>query len=175
MRNVLRFAAVMILIIAMAMTFTACNKSGGTGGNGGSGETTEDSKPLQKGEYHTEDAYVRGKCFVLAGMSSEDEEFDEDLIKEMFDIDDVAKYMGIYFEKSGKAYVSSLLYDDVEEGKWAERDEITELEVDEDYFEFKKESSGMISTVKVEEDGEEFYLTFREADKVPDELAKYME
>ena len=167
METDMRYERVIAVILACVMVtscilLSACGKSGGNGSNAGK-------------DYDTEKAYVAGKCFVLSGMSSEDEDFDDELIKEMFDIDDLGQYMTIYFEKGGAAYVWSLLYGDkVQKGKWGEKDGVTLMEVQEELYEIEVADDGTISTTSVEEDGEGFLLTFEEPEEVPDVMAKYV-
>ncbi len=133
-------------------------------------------KKYNKNDYNTKTAFVAGKCYVFSKMSGEGEEFDDELIKDMFDIKDVTDYMMIYFKKGGNAYVKSVLYGkDVQEGKWGEdKDGFTLLQVGDDGYVFKKHKNGTITTLTEEEDGDEFLITFREAKKTPKALKKYV-
>ena len=86
------------------------------------------------------------------------------------------EYMSVYFKKDGTAYVYSLLYDSkVKEMKWIELDGTAYLEFDDGELEFKQEDDGTITTVKAEEDGDEFTLTLSETEEIPEVLAKYAE
>ena len=108
----MRFRRIMAIVMAAVLIITAamlvsCKKSGSENGGSDPAETTEEtdnkdnsgkSKP-EEVDYDPAHSFVAGKCYVLSGMSSEDEEFDEDLIKEMFDIKDITEYMKLYFDK----------------------------------------------------------------------------
>ena len=169
-------AAVMIMAAAMLVS---CKKSGSDNGGSDPAETAEETKnkdnsKTEEVDYDPAHSFVAGKCYVLSGMSSEDEEFDEDLIKEMFDIKDITEYMKLYFDKTGKVYMSSLLYKDVQEGDFSVEEGYVLMVVDEDMYKIKDEGNGVISTDREEEDGEVFALTFREVKDAPKELAKYV-
>lgn len=183
----MRFKRIMALIMVAVMVIGAamlvsCKKSDNGSGGTEPSETSEgtgtqdDSGNGQKEEidYDPAHSFVAGKCYVLSGMSSEDEEFDEDTIKEIFDISDITEYMKLYFDKTGKAYMSSLLYKKVQEGDFSVEEGYVLMVIDEDMYEIKDEGNGVISTEKVEEDGEVFALTFREAKETPKEFAEYV-
>ena len=183
----MRFKRIMAIVMAAVMIITAamlvsCKKSGSDNGGSDPAETAEEadnrddsgnSKP-EEVDYDPAHSFVAGKCYVLSGMRSEDEEFDEELIKEMFDISDVSEYMKLYFDKTGKVYMSSLLYKNVQEGDFTVEEGYVLMVVDEDMYEIRDEGNGIISTDREEEDGEVFGLTFREVKEAPKELAKYV-
>ena len=180
----MRFKRIMAIVMAAVMIMAAamlvsCKKSGSDNGGSDPAEATEetdnkDNSKKEEVDYDPAHSFVAGKCYVLSGMSSEDEEFDEDLIKEMFDISDVSEYMKLYFDKTGKVYMSSLLYKNVQEGDFTVEEGYVLMVVDEDMYEIRDEGNGIISTDREEEDGEVFGLTFREVKEAPKELAKYV-
>jgi hypothetical protein len=169
----------------------SCSKPDGNGGsseNGSGGNSSESSETSEsesgsqdtsdkEDEYDTINAFVAGKCYVLTGMSSEDEEFDEELLEEIYDIKDVASIMSIYFKKGGDAYVSSLFYGkDVVKGSWGEKNGVTKLQVEDDVYDVKvSKDKSSISTTMFQEDDGEFLLTLKEAKDAPKALAKYVE
>lgn len=159
---VLMRLAALVLLVAMTFTLAAC----------GGAESEEEHEPKNT----TKESKLCGKCYVMTGMKSQDEEYDTDMIKFMFDIDDPAEYMSVYFKDDGTAYVYSLLYKkEVKKMKWIELDGVAYLEFDDNELEFKQEDDGTITTVKTEEDGDEFTLTLNEAEEVPEVLADYVE
>ena len=171
--------AVMILSAAMLVS---CRKSGDDNGDSKPAEAAEDNKDSNSGkdkekeeiDYDPAHAFLAGKCYVLSGMKADDEVYDEELIKEMFDIDDITEYMKLYFDKTGKAYMSSLLYKKVQKGTFSVEEGYVLMVIDDDMYEIREVNSGTITTDKVEEDGDVFTLTFREVKKAPEELAKYV-
>ena len=171
------FAGLMAVLMVMSAAFmlAACGSGDDSGSGSGSGSSGGSSGSGAKKDYDTEKAYVAGKVFVLDGMSSEDEDFDKELIKEMFDIRDLGLYMSVYFEKGGTAYVKSLLYgDDVVKGDWGNKDGVTLLQVEDDLYEIEENDDGTISTTTNEEDGEGFLITLREPEEVPEYLKEYV-
>lgn len=155
-----------IVMIASLAVVTGCGKSSN---GGGSGEPEEET-------LETENAYVAGKCFCLCGMKTIDDEYDAALIKDMFGIKSVGRYMQIYFQKGGKAYVAAKVYGkEIVEGTWGENKEgVTILELPDETYEFTKEDNGELNTVKTEEDGDEFFLTFHVPKETPDTLVEYV-
>ena len=183
----MRFKRIMAIIMAAVMIMAAamlvsCKKSGRDNGGSDPADATEETdnkdgsgnNKAEEIDYDPAHSFVAGKCYVLSGMSSEDEEYDEDLIKEMFDIKDITEYMKLYFDKTGKAYMSSLLYSRVQKGDFTVEEGYVLMVIDEDMYEIKDEGNGVISTERVEEDGEVYALTFREVKEVPEEFAKYV-
>ncbi len=151
----------------------AIEDAGGSSGSGAGGEAGGSSGTEEK-DYDTENSYVAGKIFVLEGLSSEDEDFDKELIKDMYNTRDITRVMSIYFEKGGAAYVSSLMYGgEVITGGWGEKDGEILMQLGEELFEIEKADDGSISTTMNEEDGEEFMLTLIEAEEPPEALAEY--
>lgn len=160
-RKQLSRIAILVMAVLIAVTAAAC----------GGAESEEEHEPKNT----TAESDLVGKCYVMTGMASQDETYDEDMIKFMFDIDDPAEYMSVYFEPDGTAYVYSLLYKkEVKKMKWIELDGVAYLEFDEDELELKKEDDGSLTTVKTEEDGDEFTITLSEVDKVPEVLKDYV-
>ena len=173
-RKVFAVLMAVLMLVSSAVMLSACGKSGDNGGSG-SGNSSSGNSSSKKKDYDTEKAYVAGKVFVLTGMSYEDEEYDKELIKDMFDIRDLGLYMSVYFEKGGTAYVKSLLYGkDVAEGQWGEKDGVTLLQVEDDLYDIKVNDDGSISTLTNEEDGEGFLITLREPEEVPEYLKEYV-
>ena len=183
----MRFKRIMAIIMAAVMIMAAamlvsCKKSGSDNGGSDPADATEETdnkdgsgnNKAEEIDYDPAHSFVAGKCYVLSGMSSEDEEYDEDLIKEMFDIKDITEYMKLYFDKTGKAYMSSLLYSRVQKGDFTVEEGYVLMVIDEDMYEIKDEGNGVISTERVEEDGEVYALTFREVKEAPKEFAKYI-
>ena len=172
-RRVFAVLMAVLMLVSSAAVLSACGKSGGDGGNGSGSSSSGNSS--KKKDYDTEKAYVAGKVFVLTGMSYDDEEYDKELIKDMFDIRDLGLYMSVYFEKGGTAYVKSLLYGkDVVEGQWGEKDGVTLLQVEDDLYDIKVNDDGSISTLTNEEDGEGFLITLHEPEEVPEYLKEYV-
>lgn len=165
-KKVLMRLAALALLVLMVFTLAGCKKA----------EEKKEEEKVKEPKNTTAESKLCGKCYVLTGMKSQDEEYDTDLINAIFDIDDPAEYMSVYFKKDGTAYVYSLLYDfKVKEMKWIELDGTAYLEFDDGELEFKQEDDGTITTVKAEEDGDEFTLTLSEAEEIPEVLAKYAE
>ncbi|MBQ3281769.1 MAG: hypothetical protein IJH41_05135 [Eubacterium sp.] len=156
--------ALAVMITSAVLMLAACGSGGSSSGGG-------------QEQYNTETAKVTGKCYVFTGMSYEGEEYEEDLLKEIFDINDLAEYMTVYFEKGGAAYVSSLLYDDdVKKGQWGEdpSDGVTVLQIEDDLYEIEVKDDGTLQTYSIEEDGEEYLITLREPEEVPEVLKPYV-
>ena len=142
-----------VMLIAASVVMTACaSKSAGE----------EDKK-----EYES----VAGNCYVLAGMSSEDEEFDEDLIKEMFSIQDLSDYLTIYFGEDDKVKVAFMNYgDEPVEGTWTEENGVVRIDLGErDVMELNIDESGVLSTVYAEDD-DEFLITLQKTDEIPERV-----
>ncbi len=170
------FAVILIalLVCSAALMLSSCRKSdggNGGGGNGGSsGTSTEEGKI-----YKTEDAFVAGKCYELTGLKAQDEEYDDDMIKFMYDMDKVADYMHIYFDKSGKAFVLSVIYGkDVVKAIWSYDKDGILLQADADVFEIEDAGNGTITTVQNDEDGDIYTLTLKETDDIPDQFKQYV-
>ncbi len=158
-----------LMLIAGAVLLVSCGKSGSGSGSGTeSGEKPESQEEEKKIEYEK----VSGNCYVLAGMSSEDEEFDEDLIKDMFGIKDLSEYMTIYFREDGKAKMVFLKYGKKAlDGEWEQKDgEVNVKFKDIDGMQFTMGESGVLSTVNVEEDDDEFLLTLSKTEEIPDSV-----
>ena len=145
-----------IMLVAAALTLSACNKASGTE-NGGKTESL-----------------VAGKCYVLTEMSSEDGPYDEKTVEEMFDIKDISEYMSVYFGKDGKARLSSVLYkDDVLVNDYSEKGETVTIDMDElEDMTFTVHDDGTLSTVYVD-DEDDFPLTMTETDEFPELLKEY--
>lgn len=146
----------MALIIMSAALMTSCKESA-------SGNDDE--------HFAKDKNSVAGRCYVLSGMSSEEGEYDEALIKEMFDIEELSEYMSIYFGRDGKARISSLLYgDDVLEGEYTEKGNQITVDMGKlDDMAITRESDGQLKTVYVDDDGY-FPLTFKETEDIPELL-----
>lgn len=144
-----------VMTIASAAVLTSCKEAAGN----------DDSNFTQSEES------VAGKCYVLSGMSSDDGEYDEALIKEMFDIDELSEYMSMYFGKDGKVRISSILYgDDVLERSYTEKSNQITIDMEDlDDMAVTRESDGHLSTIYVDED-EHFPLTFKETEDIPELL-----
>lgn len=155
-RNKVMALIMVVMLVVTAAALTACNKASGNDSTGQGGSS------------------VAGKCYVLSGMSSEDGPYDEETIKEMFDIDDISEYMAVYFGKDGKARLSSLLYkDEVLENNYKENgDNITIDMEDLDDMSFTVNEDGTLSTIYVDDDND-FPLTMTETDKFPELLKEY--
>ena len=124
-------------------------------------------------EDKTEYESVSGKCYVFAGMSSEDEEFDEALLKEMFRIQDLSEYLTIMFEEDGTAKVAFMLYGDkAVEGKWTEKNGQINIDLGKlDNMNLSMDEDGVLSTVYAEDD-DEFFITLQKTDDIPDSVAE---
>ena len=155
-RNKVMALIMVVMLVVTAAALTACNKASGNDSTGQGGSS------------------VAGKCYVLSGMSSEDGPYDEETIKEMFDIDDISEYMAVYFGKDGKARLSSLLYkDEILENDYKENgDNITTDMEDLDDMSFTVNEDGTLSTIYVDDDND-FPLTMTETDKFPELLKEY--
>lgn len=155
-RNKVMALIMVVMLVVTAAALTACNKASGNDSTGQGGSS------------------VAGKCYVLSGMSSEDGPYDEETIKEMFDIDDISEYMAVYFGRDGKARLSSLLYkDEVLENDYKENgDNITIDMEDLDDMSFTVNEDGTLSTIYVDDDND-FPLTMTETDKFPELLKEY--
>ena len=155
-RNKVMALIMVVMLVVTAAALTACNKASGNDSTGQGGSS------------------VAGKCYVLSGMSSEDGPYDEETIKEMFDIDDISEYMAVYFGKDGKARLSSLLYkDEILENDYKENgDNITIDMEDLDDMSFTVNEDGTLSTIYVDDDND-FPLTMTETDKFPELLKEY--
>ena len=100
-KKVLMRLAALALLVFMVFTLAGCKKA----------EEKKEEEKVKEPKNTTAESKLCGKCYVLTGMKSQDEEYDTDLINAIFDIDDPAEYMSVYFKKDGTAYVYSLLYD----------------------------------------------------------------
>ncbi len=155
-RNKVMALIMVVMLVVTAAALTACNKASGNDSTGQGGSS------------------VAGKCYVLSGMSSEDGPYDEETIKEMFDIDDISEYMAVYFGKDGKARLSSLLYkDEVLENDYKENGDNITIDMEElDDMSFTVNEDGTLSTIYVDDDND-FPLTMTETDKFPELLKEY--
>lgn len=159
MRRSGKTAVSVLLVIALmaAMMLVSCS--------GSSEEKKKEEKPAVS---------VSGKCYVLAGMSSDEEEFDEDLLKDMLSVQEISEYLSVYFAEDGKAYVQSMLYGaDVVEGTWKEDGSgvIVDLDGDLDDMSFEIQEDGTAVTL-LEEDEDEFMLTLQPTEDFPAKLAE---
>lgn len=156
MRSYRKITALLMAVMLLAVPFvmTACSESTGT----------ED-----KVEYES----VSGKCYVFAGMSCDDEEYDEDLLKEMFRIQDLSEYLTIMFEKDGTAKVAFMLYGDkAVKGEWTESNGIVRIDLGKlDGMDLEMDKDGMLTTVYAEDD-DEFLITLRKTDDIPETVAE---
>ena len=157
-----------VMLVAGAALLVSCGKSGSGSGSGAEGEKPESQEEEKKIEYEK----VSGNCYVLAGMSSEDEEFDADLIKDMFGIKDLSEYMTIYFREDGKAKMVFLKYGKKAlDGEWEQKDgEVNVKFKDIEDMQFTMDESGVLSTINVEEDDDEFLLTLSKTEEIPDSV-----
>ena len=159
MRNkAARIAAILIMIILAAAMITSC---GNKKSSDGPAPEPEKAKPAEP---------VAEKCYVLAGMSSDEEEFDEELLKEMFSIDELSEYMAVYFDKEDKVYVSSLVYGKKPvEGNYTQDNEKVSVDLGKvDSMELTVGEDGIL-TGYIESDNE-FTITLVKTDDIPKPL-----
>lgn len=156
MRSYKKITALLVALMLLFVPFvmTACQESTGT----------ED-----KTEYES----VSGKCYVFAGMSADDEEYDEELLKEMFRIQDLSEYLTIKFEEDGTAKVAFLLYGDKAVlGKWTEKNGQINIDLGKlDNMNLTMDENGILSTVYAEDD-DEFLITLQKTEDIPDTVAE---
>lgn len=157
-----------VILVAGAALLVSCGKSGSGSGSGAEGDKPESQEEEKKIEYEK----VSGNCYVLAGMSSEDEEFDEDLIKDMFGIKGLSEYMTIYFREDGKAKMVFLKYGKKAlDGEWEQKDGEVNVKFKEiEDMQFTMDENGVLSTINVEEDDDEFLLTLSKTEEIPDSV-----
>ena len=157
-----------VMIIASAFLLAGCGQKAAEPGNTEPGTGNESQEEEKKIEYES----VSGNCYVLMGMSSDEEEFDEDLLKEMFGIKDLSEYMTIYFGEDGKAKMVFLKYGKKAiSGDWEQKDgEVNVNFSGIDEITFTMDESGILSAVNIEEDGDEFMLTLSKTEDIPDSV-----
>ena len=148
-----------LLLIVSAVSLTACKK-----------KETEGEKPVT---YES----VAGKCYVFSGMSADDEEYDEDLLKEMFDIDDLSEYLAIKFGEDDKALLHAMTYgDEPVECVWSEEDGKVDIDMGQlGEMTLSMGQDGVLSTVMIEDDDEEFLIKLVKTDDVPEVLSEAKE
>ena len=154
---------IMILMLAMSLAMTGCGKAAQTeNGQGEPAEEAEKAKPS-----------VADTCYILIGMSADGEEYNEEMVKDLFGVKEVSEYISVYFAADGRAFVKSMLYgEEVIEGTWKQVGGRVSVDLgDLDWLDFDMTDDGALQTV-MDSDDDEFLLTLNKTEDFPEGLAE---